>query len=80
MIRTLTDAQRATLGYGGPFVAMKMGISVDELKKDVHGPSGTLLASYKQHFRSEQAFIKFIQDVIFQPIGSALDGRLTWLT
>lgn len=79
-IRTLTDAMRGELGYGGPPVAISCGICVEDVKKDLKSPSGVALAYYRKAFAREQDFINFFNDVIGKPTGTALDGRLTWST
>lgn len=76
MIRTLTDSQRATL-ESKP-VAIRFGVDIDDVKRDVHCPSGTMLAYYKQWHRTDKDFMVFMHDVITKPTGSALDGRITW--
>ena len=78
-IRTLTDSQRGQLGYGGPAVALSLGVDIDDVKRDVHCPSGSALAYYKDQFNSA-GFMAFVQDVITKPTGTALGGRLTWRT
>lgn len=80
LIRTLTDSLRGEAGYGGPPIPIKCGICIDDLKKDLHCPSGTALAYYRKLFRSEQDFITFVRDIIGKPTGTALDGRLIWET
>lgn len=79
-IRTLTDSLRGEDGYGGPPVPISCGICIDDIKKDVHCPSGTALAYYRKHFTHELGFIDFVHSIIGKPTGSALDGRLTWNT
>ena len=87
MIRTLTDSQRAELA--GQFVPIRAGIDAAEVKRDVasfgsqvnlYGPSGTLLAYYRRFFRTDAEFQAFVREVITKPIGTALEGRLTWET
>jgi hypothetical protein len=79
-IRTLTDTVRGELGYGGSPVPISCGICIDDLKKDLHCPSGTALAYYRKAFGHEQDFIDFVRSIIGKPTGTALDGRLSWST
>lgn len=89
MIRTLTDSARGELGYGGPPVAIRCGIDVADVRKDMHCPSAVALAYYRQSnhppherdgFMTDSAWLAFVQEIITKPSGTALDGRLTWET
>lgn len=80
MLRILTDNQRATYGYNGPFMPIDIGVDVADVKKDLSCPSGQLLAYYSKQFSSQQAFLTFVQEIIGKPTGTALDGRITWRT
>lgn len=80
MIRTLTDALRGEDGYGGPPVAIKAGVEVDDVKRDLNSPSGVVLAYYAERFPSKNAWLDFVREVITKPSGTALDGRLSWET
>lgn len=78
MIRLLNDKERGLAQ--GAFVPINVGIDVADVKRDVHCPSGTMLAYYKQYFRTEQDFADFLKRIIANSTGEALNGRLTWST
>jgi hypothetical protein len=80
LIRTLTDSQRAQLGYGGPAVLIDIGVDVADAVRNTLGPSASVLTSYKREFSSDGAYEAFLKEIISQPTGTALGGRLTWRT
>lgn len=81
MIRIVTDATRGELGYGGPPVPIKHGIDIDDLKRDMQGPSGTELLILKQrNAMADVEFAAFVRALVAQPTGAAAKGNLTWET